>query len=53
MDPTGIPQSLDDILKLGQVPVGVMTLYILYQIMVKIEKMVSRIETVLEIVTRK
>lgn len=32
---------------------GALTLYVLYQIMVKIEKMLTRIDTVLQLVTGK
>lgn len=52
MDPTAIPTGVDDLLKLGQVPVGVLTLYILYQIMSTLKVAIARIDTVLEILAR-
>lgn len=43
--------TLDDILKLGQLPISGLTLWILYQIMITLKVAIARMETVLEIVT--
>jgi len=52
MEPTSIPTSIDDLLKLGQVPVGVATLWILYQIMSTLKVAITKMDTVLETLTK-
>lgn len=53
MDPSQIPPGLDSLIKLGEVPMGALTVWLLYQIMVTIKVMIRRVETVLELVTGK
>ena len=49
MDPIS---SIDDILKLGQVPLGALTLWILYQIMTTLKQAITKMDTVLDLLVK-
>ena len=44
--------NIDEFLKLGQMPIGVATLYILYQIMATLKIAITKMDTVLDTLTR-